>query len=68
MAPSAKLVARTLHEGAPLRTGEIAERSLLPTRTTQNALSRLEEAGLVQARQDVLDGRTQIYVLTIPDA
>lgn len=64
--PSAKLVARTLHEDAPLATGEIAERSLLSARTVRYGVSRLEEADLVESHQGIRDARTQIYMLTSP--
>lgn len=61
-----KLVARTLADDAPLATGEIVERSLLPARTARYALNRLDEAGLVEFEWSGTDGRTQTYVLTVP--
>lgn len=64
--PSAKLVARTLHENAPLATRDIAERSLLSARTVRNAVNRLEEADLVEFHPGIRDARTQLYILTSP--
>jgi len=61
--PSAKLVARILAEEGELAKGELAERSLLPTRTVRYALSRLEAADLVTARPSLRDARKQLYVL-----
>lgn len=65
-APSAKLVARTLHDDAPLTRGEIMERSLLHARTLQDALTNLEEAGLVEASQSALYRKREVYLLTSP--
>lgn len=61
--PSAKLVARILATEAGLAQGELAERSLLPTRTVRYALNRLEEAALVVARPSLKDARKQVYAL-----
>lgn len=66
--PSAKLVARTLQDHAPLTPSEIADRSLLPGRTVRDALERLEAAELVEGRRNLEDARTRIYVLTSPSA
>lgn len=64
--PSAKLVARTIHDDAPLSRVEIMERSLLHARTLQGALTNLEEAGPVEASQSALDGNREVYHLTSP--
>lgn len=61
--PSAKLVARILAEHDGLAQGELAEESLLPTRTVRYALTRLDEAGFVAARPSLQDARKQVYVL-----
>lgn len=61
--PSAKLVARCLAEEAGLTQVELAERSLLPTRTVRYGLARLREADLVTARPSLQDARHQVYVL-----
>lgn len=60
--PSAKLVARILDDEAPLAQREIAERSLLPSRTVRYALTRLEEAALVEAHEQ--DARERRYAFT----
>lgn len=66
LAPSAKLVARTLHDAGPLTPEEIADRSLLPPRTVQDAVTNLGEANLLEARQSDMDCPTQVYHLTSP--
>ncbi len=62
--PSAKLVAKILEYEGSLTQAELAEETLLPTRTLHTALSRLEEQGLVSARVSFLDGRQRVYSLT----
>lgn len=66
--PSAKLVARTLHDDEPLTREQILERSLLHARTFRDALTHLEEATLVETRQSDPDGNTAVYRLTSPTA
>ncbi len=63
--PSAKLVARVLDEEAALSQGDLAEESLLPDRTVRYALTRLEEADLVEARYSFRDARKQVYSLRV---
>jgi DNA-binding transcriptional ArsR family regulator len=62
--PSAKLVAKVLEGSDPLSQGQLAEESLLPDRTVRYALSRLEDAGLIDARYSFRDARKQVYFLT----
>lgn len=65
--PSSKLIARVLAEVGPLPKGDIAERTLLPTRTVQYGLTSLEDADLVASRPSLKDARKQVYVLqTVP--
>ena len=59
--PSAKLVYKVLERDAPLTHGEIAEAAVLPTRTTSYALSRLQEAGVVEAVPCPSDPRKKNY-------
>lgn len=62
--PSAKLVARVLEAEGPLPQGELAEESLLPTRTVRYALNRLEEHDLVEREYSLTDARKQVYAVT----
>lgn len=65
--PSSKLVVKTLkHEG------EMTERELrcstrLPGRTLRNAISRLDDAGVVERRENPKDARSTIYSLKDDD-
>lgn len=61
LSPSAKFVYRVLREGDSLTQDEIAERTLLPIRTVRYALSKLEQADLVEKRSSTQDARTNHY-------
>jgi|GEM_PF-2340364 len=61
LSPSAKFVHNVLREGDSLTQDEIAERTLLPIRTVRYALSKLEEADLVEKRPSTQDARTNHY-------
>ena len=61
--PSAKLVAKVLETDAPLSQGQLVDASLLPDRTVQYALNRLEESDLVGSRYSYRDARKQVYFL-----
>jgi len=61
LSPSAKFVYSVLHEGDSLTQNEIVERTLLPIRTVRYALSKLEEADLVEKRPSTQDARTNHY-------
>ncbi len=61
LSPSAKFVYSVLREGDSLTQDEIAERTLLPIRTVRYALSKLEEADLVEKRPSTQDARTNHY-------
>lgn len=61
--PSAKLVAKVLADEAPLSQGDLAEETLLPSRTVRYALNRLEDAELVDSRYSFRDARKQVYFL-----
>jgi DNA-binding MarR family transcriptional regulator len=65
MPPSAKLVAKALEYNGQLTQSGIAEETLLPPRTVRYALSRLEEADVVESRFSFTDARKRIYELTI---
>lgn len=63
--PSAKLVAKTLEHDGRLTQSQLADETLLPTRTVRYALSRLEECGAVESRFCFNDARKRIYTLAI---
>ncbi len=62
--PSAKLVAKALEYRGSLTQSELAEETLLPSRTVRYALTRLDEAGVVESRFSFTDARKRIYSLT----
>lgn len=62
--PSAKLVARVLNDTSPLSQGQLAEESLLPSRTVRYALNSLQDEGLVESRYCFHDARKHVYFLT----
>lgn len=61
--PSAKLVAKVLEYNDSLTQSELAEETLLPPRTVRYALTRLDDAGLVESRFSFTDARKRIYSL-----
>ena len=63
--PSAKLVAKVLEYEGTMTQQKLAEETLLPTRTVRYALTRLEDAGVVDSRFSFADARKRIYTLTI---
>lgn len=65
--PSAKLVAKTLEYNDRLTQSQLAEETLLPSRTVRYALNRLEEVGVVDSRFSFSDARKRLYTLTIED-
>jgi DNA-binding MarR family transcriptional regulator len=65
--PSAKLVAKTLEYEGTMTQRDLAEESMLPARTVRYALSRLEEAGVVDSRFSFADARKRLYALDLDD-
>jgi len=63
--PSAKLVAKVLEYNDTLTQSELAEETLLPPRTVRYALSRLEDADVVDSRFSFSDARKRLYSLEI---
>lgn len=59
--PSAKLVFYVLWKEAPVTQEELAERTLLPRRTTRGAVKTLKEADLVEESIHVGDARKKEY-------
>lgn len=63
--PSAKLVAKTLEYNDTLTQSQLADETMLPSRTVRYALNRLEEVGVVDSRFSFSDARKRIYTLNI---
>lgn len=63
--PSAKLVAKVLDYHETLSQGQLAEETLLPPRTVRYALTRLEDAGVVESRFSFSDARKRLYSLKV---
>lgn len=63
--PSAKLVAKVLDDHEQLTQSQLADETLLSTRTVRGAVGRLEDAGVVDSRVSFTDARKQLYWLTI---
>lgn len=63
--PSAKLVAKVLEYDGPLTQRQLAEETLLPTRTVRYALGRLDEADVVHSRFSFTDARKRVYRLDL---
>jgi DNA-binding MarR family transcriptional regulator len=65
MPPSAKLVAKVLDYNDTLTQSQLAEETLLPPRTVRYALTRLEDADVVNSRFSFTDARKRLYTLNI---
>jgi DNA-binding MarR family transcriptional regulator len=65
MPPSAKLVVKALEYRGQLTQSGLAEETLLPARTVRYAISRLEEADVVESRFSFTDARKRVYRLDI---
>lgn len=61
--PSAKLVVKVLEYDGPHTQRQLAEETLLPTRTVRYAIGRLEDIGVVDARVSFTDARKRVYSL-----
>lgn len=59
--PSAKLVYKVLELDAPLTHSEIEDNTLLPNRTVSYALSRLQDANLIETTPCPSDPRKKNY-------
>lgn len=66
--PSAKLVSKVLEYEGSLTQTEIAEESLLPSRTVRHALKSLEEEGIVTSDISFMDARQRIYSLDVAES
>ena len=65
--PSAKLVAKTLEYEGDLTQSQLAESTLLPTRTVRDGLAKLEEHGLVTSEISFVDARMRVYSLDVSE-
>jgi DNA-binding MarR family transcriptional regulator len=65
MPPSAKLVAKVLDYNDTLTQSQLAEETLLPPRTVRYALTRLEDADVVDSRFSFTDARKRLYTLNV---
>jgi DNA-binding MarR family transcriptional regulator len=63
--PSAKLVAKVLDYNETLSQSQLAEETLLPPRTVRYALTRLEDADVVESRFSFSDARKRLYSLKV---
>ncbi|WP_254862557.1 MarR family transcriptional regulator [Halovivax gelatinilyticus] len=63
--PSAKLVAKVLEYNETLSQQQLAEETLLPARTVRYAISRLDEADVIESRFSFTDARKRVYRLDI---
>ncbi|MFC4405970.1 MarR family transcriptional regulator [Haloarchaeobius iranensis] len=61
--PSAKLVAKTLEYEGEATQSQLAESTLLSPRTVRDAVTRLEESGIVMSRISFQDARQRVYSL-----
>jgi NAD+ kinase len=68
MAPSAKLLLKTLEYEGTLSRKKLAERTMLPDRTVRMSLSRLIEKGYVKRRVSARDARQKMYEIAQPAA
>jgi len=65
MPPSAKLVAKVLDYNDTLTQSQLAEETLLPPRTVRYAITRLEDADVVDSRFSFTDARKRLYTLKL---
>ncbi|SEQ47500.1 MarR family transcriptional regulator [Natrinema salaciae] len=63
--PSAKLVAKVLEYNDTMTQQQIADETLLPSRTVRYALNRLDEENVIDSRFSFSDARKRLYSLEI---
>ncbi|WP_408958954.1 MarR family transcriptional regulator [Natrinema sp. 74] len=63
--PSAKLVAKVLEYNDTMTQQQIADETLLPSRTVRYALNRLDEQNVIDSRFSFSDARKRLYSLEI---
>lgn len=62
--PSSKLVYKVLEQHGALTQKQIAEESILPTRTVRDALERLRDRNIVSKEIYIPDARQRTYRIT----
>ena len=62
--PSAKLVLWVLEDEGPLTQKQIAEKTLLSSRTVRYAVGRLTEINAIDEQTNIDDGRQTLYTTT----
>ncbi|ELY43391.1 MarR family transcriptional regulator [Natronorubrum sulfidifaciens] len=65
--PSAKLVAKVLEYNDTMTQQQIADETLLPSRTVRYALNRLDEENVIDSRFSFSDARKRLYSLDIDE-
>ncbi|AGB36679.1 MarR family transcriptional regulator [Natronococcus occultus] len=63
--PSAKLVAKVLEYNDTMTQQQIADETLLPSRTVRYALNRLDDENVIDSRFSFSDARKRLYSLDI---
>ncbi len=63
--PSAKLVAKVLEYNDTMTQQQLADETLLPSRTVRYALNRLDEENVIDSRFSFSDARKRLYSLDI---
>ncbi|AFO58371.1 MULTISPECIES: helix-turn-helix domain-containing protein [Natrinema] len=63
--PSAKLVAKVLEYNDTMTQQQIADETLLPSRTVRYALNRLDEENVIDSRFSFSDARKRLYSLDV---
>jgi transcription initiation factor IIE alpha subunit len=66
--PSAKLVYKVLEYNGGLTQKAIVEKSMLSQRTVRDALSRLDELGVVSEEVYIPDARQNLYTLSVSES
>lgn len=64
--PSAKLVYKVLEEEGRLTQKQLANHTLLPSRTVRSALDKIEGKDLLRERVNIRDARQSVYQLDVP--
>ncbi|THE62929.1 MarR family transcriptional regulator [Salinadaptatus halalkaliphilus] len=63
--PSAKLVAKVLEYNDTMTQQQLADETMLPSRTVRYALNRLDEENVIDSRFSFSDARKRLYSLDI---
>ncbi|NKE38062.1 MarR family transcriptional regulator [Natronococcus sp. JC468] len=63
--PSAKLVVKVLEHNDAMTQQQLADETLLPTRTVRYALNRLKDEHVIDSRFSFSDARKRLYSLNI---